>query len=151
MNEVKQLGEMIGFDPKFDWDQYSWFMRVILSAPLPQHWEREIDPEANVLYHNTQTGTLTYTHPMNQFFTRFVRERGCRHALGLADGVSWTDELLWTVPELEGTLVLTEPALQDLSGVKHVITGKPIHAQRDDQDRPTLDLPPAAAFQVLRD
>lgn len=49
-------------------EKYSWFLKIILSAPLPENWERETNPEGQVLYHNTKTDELVYTHPMELFF-----------------------------------------------------------------------------------
>jgi hypothetical protein len=88
--------------------------------------------------------------PMNQFIVKLVREVGVRDARGITDGLSWLDDLLVTIPEYEGRATLTEPALQDLKAVEHVLTGEQVLVQEDEQGRPALELQGGAAYHILR-
>jgi len=73
------VGETIGFDHKLDWPNYAWFMAVALTAPLPQHWERESTPDGEVVYYNSETDSVSFSHPLHLFlrntFARVVRSR----------------------------------------------------------------------------
>jgi hypothetical protein len=88
--------------------------------------------------------------PMNQFICKLVRERGVRDARGLTDGLSWLDDYLVTVPDYHGRVTITEPALQDLTGAEHVLTGETLAAEPDAEGRPTLDLPGGGAYHIRR-
>ena len=61
-------------------------MKLVLTTPLPQGWERETDPEGNVVYHykgnynsnpqsqinylNISNDELTPIHPLESFFRK---------------------------------------------------------------------------------
>lgn len=88
--------------------------------------------------------------PMNQFIVKLVKERGVRDARGITDGLSWLDDYLVTIPEYHGPATLVEPALQDIRGVEHVLSGDFISVQQDSQGRPTIELPGGAAYNIVR-
>jgi hypothetical protein len=50
--------------------KYGWFMKIILSSKLPHNYEREKDPDGNVVYHNTLTNEVLVNHPLEMLFRR---------------------------------------------------------------------------------
>ncbi len=66
--------------------------------------------------------------PMNRWICRTVRERGVRHATGLADGVSRLDEFVVVSPKAAPQTVTVPEAPADK--LTHVISGKTITGKR---------------------
>ncbi|MFO7870211.1 MAG: hypothetical protein R6V03_02125 [Kiritimatiellia bacterium] len=63
--------------------------------------------------------------PMNQWLCRTVWERGCRQAVGVADGMALLDEFLLVGHKAEGEVVLRASDCPKTS-LKHVITGETV-------------------------
>ena len=75
--------------------------------------------------------------PMNQWLCRTVKERGCRQAIGLIDGISQLDEFVIASPGVTGKVVV--PGVQIL---EHVITGTKVRAKNS-----VFNLPEAGAYR----
>ena len=80
--------------------------------------------------------------PMNQWVCRTVRERGVRHAVGLADGVSQLDEFVVACPGRQTAVTLADPP-----GLKlcHVLSGTTVTGQSADGGV-VFDLPEDGAY-----
>lgn len=65
-------------------------------------------------------------NPMNRWVCKLVKERGTRHAAGLADGVSRLDEYIVVSPTKQQRITLADAPSRV---VQHVISGQPVQGE----------------------
>lgn len=82
-------------------------------------------------------------HPMNQWICKTVRERGTRHAVGLADGVSRLDEFVIACPGAKGRVTVPDAPGQCL---RHVISGGCVRGETADGGV-CFELPSSGAYE----
>ena len=86
--------------------------------------------------------------PMNQWLCRTVKERGCRQAQGIADGIAVLDEFI-VVPERDNLLQTVTVPLQLARGTKlvHDLTGDTLQGTRKDAGV-EFDLPKTGPWRM---
>lgn len=77
-------------------NKYTWFLKIILKAPLPYGYSWEKAPGGKTVYYNELTGEMSPIHPLGSFFRKtfakiLVGEKAYRFA-GLVEKIV-TDEV----------------------------------------------------------
>lgn len=81
--------------------------------------------------------------PMNRWICRVLKERGCRHAVGLGDGLSRLDEFVIAAPGVTGTV--TVPG--EHRALQHVISGAKVTG-RATAGGTVFELPESGAYEL---
>lgn len=84
--------------------------------------------------------------PMNRWVCRIVRERGCRHAIGLADGVSLLDEFVVACPSVSGPVMVPKTRCKGAS-LRHVVSGATVKGATVPEGV-RFDLPASGAWEM---
>ena len=78
--------------------------------------------------------------PMNRWLCATLRERGCRHAVGLADGVSALDEFVVVCPGVDAAVATAH--VKPGARLRHVLDGRVVTAREGDAGRARFELSP---------
>lgn len=84
--------------------------------------------------------------PMNQWLCKTVKERGCRQAVGVADGISVLDEYVIAADKCSGEILIPEAVARGTK-LTHEITGTEIEG-KNAENGITFDLPESGGWKI---
>jgi hypothetical protein len=85
--------------------------------------------------------------PLNRWVCKILRERGCRQAIGVGDGVSLLDEYVVVCPGATGRLSLPRASVPG-GKLRHVLSGQTVRALEESGEHAVYDLTEAGPWEV---